>query len=403
MDSTMGKLVGIVGKPNCGKTTFLNAATLANAPVGAYPFTTIKANRGIGYVRAKCPCKEFETKCSPKNSNCVDGERFIPIELLDVAGLVPGAHKGKGLGNQFLDDLRQADALIHIIDAAGATDSEGKMCEPGTHNPLDDVKFLEDELNLWFLALVKKNWKKISRDVQFGKKKVYKELAEKFSGLGITEGHILHAIKDNDLNIGKPAEWSDSELEQFAKSLRKNSKPIIICANKCDLKEAKELARNLDGHGVVVQCSADSELALRRAAEKNLIEYTPGDSDFKIVEDSGIDEKQKQALLFIKENVIQKLGATGVQQTLNKVAFEVLDLIVVYPVEDENKFRDKHGNVLPDAYLVPKGTTTKEFAYKIHTDIGENFICGIDARTKMKLSADHELKDGDVIKISYKV
>ncbi len=111
--------VGIVGKPNAGKSTFFSAATLTVVPIANYPFTTIKPNRGISYLRTRCVCRELGVQDRPRNSRCVDGERFIPVELIDCPGLVPGASTGRGLGNQFLDDLRKADALIHVIDARG--------------------------------------------------------------------------------------------------------------------------------------------------------------------------------------------------------------------------------------------------------------------------------------------
>jgi ribosome-binding ATPase YchF (GTP1/OBG family) len=395
----MAKLVGVVGKPNTGKSTFFNACTLASAQIANYPFTTVNANRGVGYARASCPCKEFGVECNPKNSACKNGTRLIPIEMIDVAGLVPGAHQGKGLGNQFLDDLRQADALINIVDAAGATDAEGTACKPGEHSPVDDVRFLQTELDLWFLGLLKKNWDTIARKIQFEKQDVQKSLAEKFSGLGITENHIVKAARDVGLDIKKPAEWSDEGLERFASSLRRTSKPILICANKCDLPEAEKGVKDLEEIGEwVVPASADAELGLRKAAEKGIIDYIPGDSDFNVI--GNPEETQAKALEFMREAVLKRWGNTGVQQTLDRAVFEMLELIAVYPVEDENKYTDKSGNVLPDAHLVPKGTTARGLAYKIHTDLGEKFICGIDARTKRKLGADYELKDGDVIKIS---
>lgn len=383
----MAKIVGIVGKPNCGKSTFFNACTLAHAEIANYPFTTIKPNRGVAYVKVPCPCKEFNVKCNPQNSTCKDGERFIPIEMLDVAGLVPGAHLGKGIGNQFLDDLRQAHGLIHIVDASGSTDENGKQCEPGTHNPLRDVKFLEQEIDLWFVALLEKDWAKMMREIDAGHKDSHKEVAKRLSGFSIEERQVVLAMKEAGLG-----------LESFAKSIRKIAKPIIVCANKCDLKESEKFLESLKQVGAI-PASADSELALRRAAEKELIDYTPGNSDFAVKEISGITEQQKNALESIRKNVLQKFGSTGVQHVINKAVFEVLNLIVTYPVEDENKFTDKHGNVLPDAHLVPRGTTCKELAYRVHTEIGEKFICAIDARTKRRLGAEHVLKENDIIRI----
>src|SRR3989338_6474207 len=109
-------LLGLVGKPSAGKSTFFKAATLAEVAIASYPFTTIKANQGVGYVKIDCIDKEFKVQCNPNHGFCINGKRFVPVDLLDVARLVPGASEGKGLGNQFLDDLTKADALISILD-----------------------------------------------------------------------------------------------------------------------------------------------------------------------------------------------------------------------------------------------------------------------------------------------
>ncbi len=380
----MGRLVGIVGKPNSGKSTFFSAATLVSAQIASYPFTTIKPNRGMGQIKVKCACREFNVKCNPQNAVCKNGIRFLPIELLDVAGLVPGAHEGRGMGNQFLDDLRRADALINVIDASGSTDAEGRACEPGSRNPEDDLKFLKEELDLWFIALLKRDWEKIMREVQQSKKDASKVIHEKLAGTGVTEKQVADAIKNSGLAV-----------ESFARALRKATKPIIIAANKSDLQEAQKFMPELAKFGAV-PTSADSELALRKAAEHGLIDYEAGAKDFS--EKQEINPEQKKALEFIRENVLKKFGNTGVQQCIEKAVFEVLNLIAVYPVEDENKLTDKNGNILPHTYLVPKGTTARELAYKVHTEIGEKFIAAIDCRTKKRVPADHVLKDSDVIK-----
>ena len=391
--------LGIVGKPNVGKSTFFNAATKAHAEVANYPFTTIEANRGVMYIRKPCPCRDVHVTCTPRNSRCVDGIRFVPIEAIDVAGLVPDAHKGKGLGNKFLDDLRQAHALIHIVDASGSTDAEGNPTNLGAHDPLTDVAFLEKEINYWLFGIIKKSWEIISRKCELEGKKVEKMLAEQLTGLGIKEEHISGAIRKINLDIAKPAQWKDEEIFKFTNYVRAISKPIIIAFNKCDKAPENMMAKINDlKNYIVVPVSAESELALSNAAEKGIIAYTPGGNDFTILKKEEITEKQLKALDYIRTHVLQKYGSTGVQRCIDE-AVKMLDLIVVYPVEDEHHLTDKEGRVLPDAHLIPRGSTAKDLAYKVHTDLGEHFIRAIDARAHRVVGADHQLKDGDIISI----
>jgi ribosome-binding ATPase YchF (GTP1/OBG family) len=391
--------LGIVGKPNVGKSTFFNAATKAHAEIANYPFTTIEANRGVMYIRKPCPCREAHVTCTPHNSRCIDGIRFVPIEAIDVAGLVPDAHKGKGLGNKFLDDLRQAHALIHIVDASGSTDAEGNPCELGAHDPLLDIEFLEKEINYWLFGIIKKSWEIIARKCELENKKIEKMLTEQLTGLGIREEHITGAIRKINLDINKPSQWNDEEIFKLTDYVRTISKPIIIAFNKSDkapdalMEKRKELVNY-----IVIPCSAESELALGNATEKEIISYTPGSNDFTILKKEELTENQHKALEYIQTHVLQKYGSTGVQKCIDE-AVRMLDLIVVYPVQDEHHLTDKEGRVLPDAHLIPRGSTAKDLAYKVHTDLGDHFIRGIDARTHRIIGADHVLKDGDIISI----
>jgi len=387
--------LAVVGKTNSGKSTFFSAATLVHAEIASRPFVTIKPNRGLAYLRARCPCKEFGVRCQPRNSRCEDGTRLIPIDLLDVAGLVPGAHLGRGLGNQFLDDLIKADALIHVVDAAGATDEQGNPTVPGFRDPVEDVKFFETELDYWIIGIIRRSAKPGSRPPQTTEEEI-SLLQSRLSGLGIGEEALREVLKSNPPNLS----GEDSELIDFVRKVRMIAKPISIAANKMDLPGAKEnldrLRQQFPDYLILPVC-AEAELALRRAEERGLIEYTPGARDFKIK--SKLSEAQAAALEKIREKILIPFGSTGVQQVLDRTVYDFLKMIVVYPVASHTHLADTSGVVLPDALIVPQGTTAKQLAFKIHTDIGRRFAGAIDARTKRKLGETHVLKDGDVIEI----
>jgi len=380
--------IGIAGKPNAGKSTFFKAATLADAEIANYPFTTIKPNIGVGHVRVKCVCQELGVECR----ECIDGWRFIPVKLIDVAGLVPDAHKGRGLGNEFLDNLRQSEAVIHVVDASGSTDEEGNEIGVGERNPIEDVNFLYHEIEMWLYGILKRNWEKIIRRMKAEKRDAVKFLTEQLAGLGFEEWMIREAIK----GFGDVSKLDDEGLKQFAVELRNRRMKMVIAANKADKAPKELLDRLISLPEIAVPTSAAYELILRTAAKNGYIKYLSGDSDFEIVKE--LNEKQLKALEKIR-TFLKEFGSTGVQSTINKVVFDVLDYIVVYPVEDENKFTDTKGNVLPDAMLVKRGTTARELAYMIHTDIGKHFIYALDAKTKMRIAEDHELKNNDVVKI----
>lgn len=367
-------LIGIVGKPNAGKSTYFRAATLAPAEISPRPFTTIKPNRGVGHVRVPCPCKKLGIKCSPKQGMCIEGTRFVPVQMLDVAGLVPGASEGRGLGNQFLDDLRRADAIIHVVDASGTVNDEG---QPGEGNPVHDTEWLMEEFELWIADIIRRT---------FSSRTPGEDLKKRLVGLGIDEKSVEGILRAK----GTP---SEDNLREFSKYIRQ-LKPVVIAANKADLSQSEKWLEKLKTLGGI-PTSAESELALKLAAKSGLINYHPGAIDFKT--NGSIATHQQEALEKIR-HYLKKFGSTGVQDVLEK-AVKTLDMITVYPVEDEAKFSDGKGNILPDAYLVPRGTTPRQLAFLIHTDIGEKFVASVDARTKLRLSADGPLEDQAIVKI----
>ncbi|MGA1848172.1 MAG: redox-regulated ATPase YchF [Thermoplasmatota archaeon] len=392
--------IGLVGKPNVGKSTFFEAATLAGVEIANYPFTTIHANRGMGYLRCPDPGEDLGVESKPKNSIVIDGTRYVPVELLDVAGLVPDAHSGKGLGNQFLDDLRQAHALVHIIDVSGSTDSEGNPVDTGKHDPVQDVDFLEREIDFWFNGIIQRDWQKMSRTSESIKGPIERMLGEKLTGLGITVHHIHDAMVHQGLDTGHPTRWTEEDMFQLATTLRKVSKPMMIAANKADRATDDQLAslESSSGGMIVIPTCSEAEMALKKASKAGLIQYKPGDPDFTITDPSKLNIAQTKALEKIR-GVLHRFGSTNVQTVMEKAAYELLDLIVVFPVEDEHKFTDKDGNVIPDAHLLRRGSTARDLAYKVHTDLGDHFIRAIDCRTQRTIGHDHELKHGDVIKI----
>jgi ribosome-binding ATPase len=392
-------LVGIVGKPNVGKSTFFSAATLKNVPIADYPFTTIDPNLGMGYLRTKCVCKEMGVTDAPKNSVCKDGIRLIPVKLVDVAGLVSGASMGRGRGNQFLDELRQADALIHVVDASGGTDEEGRKVEIGSNDPVADVKMVENELDLWVMGIIGKDWEKSARLAEQTGSSVVAHLAQRLSGLGIDEEGIEEALLHLKLKPDKPADWTRDDLSNLVRVLREKNKPSLIAANKADLPGAQERIESLKKtEKMVVPCAAEAELLLRRASEHGLIRYTPGDRSFEAAR-SDLTPQQVRALQLVKEKVLDSYGGTGVQQAIDQAYFGLLKAIVAYPVEDETRLADKDGNVLPDAYVMRGGSTALELARKVHTDLAKGFLYAIDAKTGMRVSGDHRLKNGDILKI----
>ena len=388
--------IGLLGKANVGKSTFFSAATETTAQTGNFPFTTIEPNVGVTHVKVDCACKNLESRCG--NNLCVDGTRFIAVKLIDVAGLVPGANEGKGLGNQFLTDAMQADALIHVVDISGSTDIQGQPVTIGTHDPLEDIRFVEEEFDLWFKQILDREWYKLTKEIEQKRTKISEGLARRFTGLGIKESDIDKVLTSMSLKLKKLTDWSDSEIMQFLRSLRKLSKPTIIAANKADLCNDLGIVQKISENFTTIPSSAETELLLKKATKAGIIQYIPGDDNFKGKSTVELSEQQNNALHLAK-NVLTKIGVTGIQKILNAIIFDTMNLIVVYPVEDESKLCNKDGQVLPDARLLHSSATAKELAFTIHQDIGNGFLHAIDAKTKQRIAADHQLKNGDIVKI----
>lgn len=423
--------IGLVGKPNVGKSTFFSAATLAQVDIANYPFCTIDPNVGVAFVEARlpCPCGELRSKleadgrleapeedderkgslCQPRTGSCINHRRFVPVSLVDVAGLVPGASEGRGRGNAFLADLANCDVLIQVVDAAGSTDLEGQFTgatastEAAVESVRAEIEFLEHELDAWIGGLLEDGWHRGVRRVQAeGEKGLTSFVSERLSGLGATSSRVaqgMHLFDQQHRTDLQPWDWDSSSLHLLGQCMRKQLFPIVYAANKMDIAPPGVLEAFPDR--TIVACMSDMELALSRAASAGLIRYKKGSSTFDVHDPANLNEAQSKALTHMKAR-LEQAGGTGLARLLDEVLFDQLNHIVVYPVQDETHWVDGDGRVLPDAFVVPTGIHAKTLAGRVHSDLEEGFIRGVDGRTRRVVGADHELSDGDVLKIHAK-
>ncbi|NHN58423.1 MULTISPECIES: redox-regulated ATPase YchF [Halorussus] len=385
--------IALAGKPNAGKSTFYKAATMADVDVANYPFTTIDANRGVSHVRTECPCLERDERCG--DDNCRAGKRYVPVELLDVAGLVPGAHEGRGLGNQFLDELTNADAIVNVVDASGGTDEEGEPVEVGTYDPVDEVDFIEEEMDQWLAGIIDRNWESVERKSRSPDFDIDDALADMLTGFGATEADVAASLRELDYPAD-PIQWTDEHREALARDVRARTKPIILVANKADVAPPENVERLRETGKPVIPATAEGELALRQAEQAGVVDYDPGDDDFEVVGD--LSGEQEAGLEKIRD-VMQEWGDTGVQEAMNAAVYDLLDRITAYPVQNETRWTDAKGNVLPDAFLLARGSTPVDLAYAVHSDIGDGYLHAVNGKTNRDVGDDYELEEGDVIKI----
>ncbi len=393
--------IGLIGKTNTGKTTFFNSATLSSAEISTYPFTTKKAKTATAYAVTVCVHPEFNVTDNPNNSKCSDGWRYIPIELIDLPGLIKDAWKGKGLGNQFLSIAAQSDALLHIVDVSGSVDSSGKISEVGTGDPISDYADIEEELIMWYHKILEGNRDKISKLISSGNDKI-ESLTELYRGIGVKKDHIKDTLKTLGLEDKNFDDFDVQDTKKFATHLRRISKPTLIVANKIDIEGADETfdrIRERYSDSIVVPASADSELSLRRAEQKGLIKYSPGSEQFEIIKPEDLNDKQKNALEFIKKGIMGEYMRTGVQFAINIAVFKLLKMNSIYPVANEEKLSDKKGRVLPDLILMKDGATVNDLANEIHSDLQKGLLYAKDLRYKLRLPLDYQLRDRDVISL----
>ena len=393
--------LGLIGKTNTGKTTFFNAATLSSEEISSYPFTTKKPISGVSNAITLCVHPEFKVKDNPNNSKCVDGWRYIPIEIIDLPGLIKDAWKGKGLGNQFLSIAAQSDALLHVVDASGGIDSTGQISEVGTGDPISDFADIEEELVMWYQKILEGNREKISKSVRRGSD-IIEAITDLYRGIGVNKIHVKDALRSAGLNEKDFDNYDMSDSKKLASYLRRISKPTLIVANKIDVEGADknfDRLRERYNDTIVIPASGDSELSLRRAEQKGLIQYSPGSEQFDILKSDELNKKQTEALDFIKKGIMGEFMRTGVQFAINIAVFKLLKMNSIYPVTNDKTFADKKGRVLPDLILLKDGATVTDLAREIHTDLTKGLLYAKDLRYNLRLPVDYQLRDRDVVSL----
>ncbi|MGB0856149.1 MAG: redox-regulated ATPase YchF [Nitrosopumilus sp.] len=393
--------IGLIGKTNTGKTTFFNSATLSSEEISSYPFTTKSPVSGTAHAITLCVHPEFKIQDNPNNSKCVDGWRYIPIELIDLPGLIKDAWKGKGLGNQFLSIAAQSDVLLHVVDASAGIDSTGQITETGKGDPISDFADIEEELTMWYHKILEGNREKVSKFIRNGTD-ILIAITDIYRGIGVNKSHVKETFLVTGLETKNFDDFDMTDSKKFAYCLRKISKPTLIVANKIDVEGADKnfiRLRERYNDSIVIPVSGDSEFSLRRAEQKGLIKYSPGSEQFEIIKHEELNEKQINALDFIKRGIMGEYMRTGVQFAINVAVFKLLKMNSIYPVADEEHLADKNGKILPDLILLKDGATINDLAKEIHSDLTKGLLYGKDLRYNLRLPVDYQLRDRDVVSL----
>ncbi|ETV95289.1 hypothetical protein H310_11190 [Aphanomyces invadans] len=405
----MELVIGCVGKPSAGKSTFFNAVTDGKAKVGNFPFTTIEPNEGITYYTTECPCKSRGKSglCKPRYGQCVGGTRHIPVKLLDVAGLIPGASEGAGLGNKFLDDLRHAHVLMHIIDVSGTTNEKGETTIG--YNPLNDADWLTTEIHNWVFNNLWKRWGSIARRHSATQSTLRATFQGQLSGYGASVATILAMLNSMGDAVKEPCvltTWGEAEVHALVDAFLTQRFPTILVLNKADIGNDtdKNIERIVDKYGGdrCFVASAASEVFLRNMHTKRHIMYEPGDMVYTTSDDDAsllpLLPKMSARLDQVSDMVLFRYGSTGVRAAIN-AAVALSNMVVVYPVKSLKNLTTVEGDVFGHAILVRAGTTVREVAYVLSPVVGANYLYaeGEDGR---RLSEDDAVSMNLIVKFT---
>ncbi|MDD6173977.1 MAG: redox-regulated ATPase YchF [Elusimicrobiaceae bacterium] len=355
--------IGIVGLPNVGKSSLFNALTNAGAQASNYPFTTIEPNVGVVPIPDKRLDALFELFKPPKKTAAF-------IRFVDIAGIVEGASKGEGLGNKFLANIREVDAIIHVVRLF---EDENITHVSGSVDPLRDIEIIETELMLADLESVEKMLPKAESNAKSGSKEAKARL------------EVLKKLQ-KALSEGKPASSVELEEEEKKDLQLLTMKPMLYVGNNSE-KPNEENAKKLREHAQKTGAGF-VELCIKFEAE--------------IAE---LDEEEKH--LFLAETGSEYTGL----EKIVRAGMQLLNMCTFFTAGPEVEVR---------SWLIPVGCPAPKAAGKIHSDIERGFICAevysvddiLEHKSEKALKEkglirqegrDYIIKDGDVCVFRFNV